>query len=59
MKSKKDYPQETNIYCGITGKEGYTKEEIEYVIDRILREDNKRLRSYRCPFCGWFHLTSK
>lgn len=43
--------------CEIDGKYQHTEISAELAVAHILKTKNKKLRTYLCPYCGYYHLT--
>jgi hypothetical protein len=62
MKPKRSYYNKSIYYgrCDITNKLIYlSKADARKAIKRIKKESNLDNRSYQCPFCDGYHLTSQ
>lgn len=56
---EKDFPDETLEKMCFTKKRYNTKEECDLKIPEINENREVKLRSYNCPICAGWHLSSK
>jgi predicted RNA-binding Zn-ribbon protein involved in translation (DUF1610 family) len=48
------------LTCPTTGKQVFgTVERATAIAARVSAHEGRPYRPYRCPHCGWLHLTSK